>query len=78
VIVVDTSAILAYMNAGDEHHTEVAAWLDAEQDDLATTPLIVAEVDRLVAARGGRQASSAFRVPGRMVAWGDRRDGQGR
>jgi predicted nucleic acid-binding protein len=62
VIIVDTSAILAYMNAADEHHTEVAAWLDAEEDDLATTPLIVAEVDHLVAMRGGPIASSAFRA----------------
>jgi len=62
VIIVDTSAILAYMNAADEHHIEVAAWLDGEEDDLATTPLIVAEVDHLVAARGGPAASSAFRA----------------
>lgn len=41
---------------------EVTAWLEDEGDDLATTPLIVAEVDHLVAARGGRAASSAFRA----------------
>jgi hypothetical protein len=62
VIVIDTSAIVAYMNATDDHHAEVAAWLEAEEDDLATTPLIVAEVDHLVAARGGPAASSALRA----------------
>jgi len=62
VIVVDTSAILAYMNSADTHHAEVSAWLDAEVDDLVTTPLIVAEADHLVTARGGRAASSAFRA----------------
>jgi uncharacterized protein len=62
VIVVDTSAILAYMNSADTHHAEVAAWLEAEQDDLVTTPLIVAEVDHLVGARGGPAAQSAWRA----------------
>ena len=48
MIVVDTSAILAYMNSADTHHAEVSAWLADEQDDLATTPLIVAEVGRTI------------------------------
>lgn len=62
MIVVDTSTILAYMNSADTHHAEVSAWLEAEQDDLATTPLIVAEVDHLVGARGGPAALSAWRA----------------
>lgn len=33
----------------------------AEPQDLATTPLIVAETDHLVGVRGGRQALSALR-----------------
>ena len=48
MIVVDTSVIVAYMNARDDAHELVAAWLDDVDDDLATTPLIVAEVDHLV------------------------------
>jgi predicted nucleic acid-binding protein len=62
VIVVDTSAILAYMNSADAHHTKVSSWLEAEQDELATTPLIVAEADHLVATRGGPAALSALRA----------------
>jgi len=62
VIVVDTSVIVAYMNAGDDHHDRVAAWLDLVDEDLATTPLIVAEVDHLVAARGGPAALKALRA----------------
>jgi uncharacterized protein len=62
VIIVDTSVIVAYMNATDEHHEAVGVWLDAAGDDLATTPLIVAEVDHLVGARGGRRGLSAFRA----------------
>ena len=61
MIVVDTSAILAYMNSADTHHAAVRAWLAAEEDDLATTPLIVAEADHLVAAHGGRAALTALR-----------------
>jgi predicted nucleic acid-binding protein len=61
VIVVDTSAILAYMNSADTHHAAVRDWLLGEGDDLATTPLIVAEADHLV-ARAGRRALSALRA----------------
>jgi uncharacterized protein len=62
VIVVDTSVIVSYMNAGDDHHEVVASWLDGADDDLATTPLIVAEVDHVVRARGGRTALEALRA----------------
>ncbi|MEX0790982.1 MAG: PIN domain-containing protein [Actinomycetota bacterium] len=61
MVVVDTSVILAFMNSTDAHHSAVSTWMAAETQDLATTPLIVAEADRLVAARGGRQALSALR-----------------
>ena len=62
MIVVDTSIIVAYMNAADDHHEAVAAWLDDTDDDLATTPLIVAEVDHLVAAHGAPAALRALRA----------------
>ncbi len=60
MIVVDTSIIVAYMNATDDHHDAVAGWLEAADDDLATTPLILAEVDHLVSVRGGAVALRAF------------------
>ncbi len=60
MIVIDTSAILAFMNATDAHHELVRAWLEDENDDLVTTPLIIAEVDHLVATRGGRAAQRAL------------------
>lgn len=62
MIVIDTSVIVAYMNAADDHHEAVSVWLEKADADLATTPLIVGEVDHLVAARGGRVALSAFRA----------------
>jgi len=60
VIVVDTSVIVAYMNAADDYHAIVAGWLDGADEDLSTTPLIVAEVDHLVGARGGPTARRAL------------------
>jgi len=40
---------------------EAAAWYSACQDELATTPMVLAEVDQLAAARAGRAAVRAFR-----------------
>lgn len=62
MIVIDTSAIVAYMNSADAHHEQVAAWLEEVDDDLATTPLIVAELDHLVGTRGTRAALNALRA----------------
>jgi predicted nucleic acid-binding protein len=62
VIIVDTSIVVAFMNAGDDHHDAVTEWLDAADDDLATTPLILAEVDHLISTRGGPAALSALRA----------------
>ena len=62
MIVVDTSAIVAFMNAGDRHHAAVRIWLERESDALATTPMIVAETDHLVASRGGQAAAAALRA----------------
>ncbi len=62
MIVVDTSAIIAYMNSADRDHGDVAEWLGAEPDDLTTTPLIVAEADHLARARGGASATKGLRA----------------
>ncbi|MFN8111894.1 MAG: PIN domain-containing protein [Solirubrobacterales bacterium] len=62
MIVIDTSAILAFMNSGDTHHDAVAEWLLGETDELVTTPLILAEADHLVGARGGSGARAALRA----------------
>ena len=62
MIVTDTSAILAFMNSRDAHHEAVRAWLEAEARPLVTTPMVIAEVDHLVSARGGPQAVAALRA----------------
>lgn len=60
MIVIDTSIIYALLDGGDAWHEQVAAWYLDEQPILATTPLILAEVDHL-AARAGPDARSAWR-----------------
>lgn len=60
MIVVDTSVVVAYMNAAEARHSRVADWLDHVGDDLATTPLVAAEVDYLTTSRGGAEAVRAF------------------
>lgn len=62
MIVVDTSFVLAYMNRADTHHRRASDWLDVIDDDLVTTPLILAEVDHMLDARGGPQAADSFRA----------------
>jgi uncharacterized protein len=56
VIVVDTSVVLAFMDRSDDDHELVRDWLDGQGDELATTPLIVAELDHLVSRQGGPAA----------------------
>ena len=60
MIVIDTSVIVAYMNGADAEYERVVTWLDGTTEDLATTPLIVAEADHLVRARGGAIAARAL------------------
>ncbi len=60
-IVVDTSVVVAVLNASDQQHELVRDWILTVDEDLVTTPLAVAEMDRLVGARGGRVAEQALR-----------------
>lgn len=60
MIVIDTSVIYALLDGADERHTQASAWYETVDDDLATTPLVVAEADHLAQARGGAAAVRAF------------------
>jgi uncharacterized protein len=61
LIVLDTSVALAFMDRGDADHELVRAWMDELQDELVTTPLVVAELDHLVSRQGGAAAATALR-----------------
>ncbi len=61
MIVVDTSLVYALLDARDRRHGEAVAWYESEDADLATTPLVLAEIDHLAATRAGEAALEAFR-----------------
>jgi predicted nucleic acid-binding protein len=61
VIVVDTSFVYALLDAGDRRNAEAASWYAGLDEELVTTPLVVAEVDHL-AGRLGTESREAFRA----------------
>ncbi len=61
MIVLDTSVALAYMDRADRHHEAVRDWIGTLREELATTPLILAELDHLTLRQGGSRAARALR-----------------
>jgi predicted nucleic acid-binding protein len=61
VIVVDSSLIYALLDQRDTNHHQASEWYDRQEPAMATTPLILAEVDHLAGARAGRTAQEAWR-----------------
>jgi hypothetical protein len=61
VIVIDSSVIYALLDRKDRNHRRAADWYLSSLPALATTPLILAEVDHLAGARAGRAAQQAWR-----------------
>jgi hypothetical protein len=59
-VIVDTSALLAYFNAREPDHGDVARVIDEHADGvLVVSPYVVAELDYLVATRIGVDAELA-------------------
>lgn len=69
MIVLDTSAVLAFMDSADVHHEAVVSWMADEREELVTTPLAVAEMDYLVLRHGGADAARALRENLADGAW---------
>jgi predicted nucleic acid-binding protein len=59
-VVLDTNVVVALYDAADPDHQVVADWIATVDEDLVATPLAVAEMDYLVAHRGGRRAREAL------------------
>lgn len=59
-VVLDTSVVVAFMNRRDDDHERVGAWMETVEEDLVTTPLVLAEIDHLVSRSGGPAAALAF------------------
>jgi predicted nucleic acid-binding protein len=53
-VILDTSVVLAIYDAGEPDHHAVGDWLRTLDEDLVTTPLALAEMDHMLAARGGK------------------------
>ena len=69
MIVLDTSVIYALLDASDQRHRQAFDWYDSLDDELVTTPLVLAEADHLAATRGGPRALRAFRADIRSGAY---------
>lgn len=59
-VVVDASFVVALANAADGHHAGAVAWLETEDEDLVTTPLVVADIDATLGEHGDQTARDAF------------------
>jgi uncharacterized protein len=60
LIVIDTSVVLAFMDRSDGDHELVRNWMEGVDDELCTTPLVLAELDHLVRMQGGPAAARAL------------------
>lgn len=60
MIIVDTSVVYALLDRRDRRHQEAVDWYSGVEDELATTPLVLAEIDHLAGARAGATARAAF------------------
>lgn len=59
MIVLDTSGLVSYFASGQPEHRAVVAALDEEQPPFVVSPLVLAEVDYLLATRGGTRVELA-------------------
>jgi uncharacterized protein len=60
VILLDTSGLLAALDASQSHHTEAAASLAAARPPLLLSPFVLAELDYLIASRVGEAARASL------------------
>lgn len=69
MIVLDTSLIYALLDGADSRHRQALEWYERLDEELVTTPLVLAEADHLAATRGGPRAVRAFREDVRAGAY---------
>lgn len=60
MILLDTSGLLAALDASQSHHTEAAASLAAARPPLLLSPFVLAELDYLIASRVGEAARASL------------------
>lgn len=78
MIVADTGAIIALVDADDSHHRVLRAAYEHDPDEWVLPWAILPEVDYLLAEHVGSRAEDAFRgdlaAGAYAVAWGDEAD----
>jgi predicted nucleic acid-binding protein len=62
LIVLDSSFLYALLDRRDSLHAAATAWFGDVAEELATTPLVLAEVDYMARARTGASGQAAFRA----------------
>lgn len=60
MILLDTSGLLAALDAAQHRHAEAAASLDAAGPPLLLSPFVLAELDYLIASRVGEAARASL------------------
>ena len=60
MIIADTGAVLALIDADDQHHEAVRRWYDAEPEGWVLPWAVLPEIDYLLMTRVGARAELAF------------------
>lgn len=80
MIVADTGAVIALVDADDRHHKSIRQLFEQNPDEWVLPWAILPEVDYLLATRVGARAQSAFlddlAAGAFAVEWGDQADVQ--
>ncbi len=80
MIVADTGAVIALVDADDRHHESIRQLFEQNPDEWVLPWAILPEVDYLLATRVGARAQSAFlddlAAGAFAVEWGDQADVQ--
>jgi hypothetical protein len=58
--VLDASFVFALLESSESRHEEARRWYEGETRTFATTPLVLAELDYLLATRSGATQLNAF------------------
>lgn len=60
MIMADTSALLAFVDRDTEEHGDVRSFIDDNSERLIVSPLVLAEIDYMIATRLGVDAEIEF------------------
>lgn len=60
MILIDTSGLWAWVDAGQRRHQEVAAVMASAEGPFSLSPFVLAELDYLLATKVGPKAQEAF------------------